>query len=587
MGIFAVLLHEENLLFSDDHLKDIKQQSAKMNHRGKSYFHYEQQIALSQHFHEENEKRPYQFHNNRYILLLDGVITNLARLHKLLRTEGYSFAENTAEEIIANLYLHKKTKSFSLIEGSFVLLIWDKLEKVLVGARDCFGIKQLYYTESAVEVIFSSEKKSLLFSHYEEEIDDYSFFHYLDYHYIPEPRTMTKGIRQIKKGHYFIKKLNEPIQFIRYYRCSFPKDSKASDKLLHKGIYRFHEAISTSLNIHEKNALIFNNSLASLAISKVAKHYDQDICLLSIEDQEGQGQIEYLTKKLQVHHQSVVVTPEMFAEELPRIIWLLDDPFASIEAVNYYFLAKYAKEQGFHSLMSPIGSEAVLGNYELDRRPLSSFIRLLQSPFKSSTEGFRKKEAQFSRGFKRNLLQQIVTVEHDEIRFFEEVSDEDPFIQQQYVQLNGSLPSFHLRILEKMTSSNKLTLLTPFLDEGFFELIRYQTMEDKRNNTFLRSVLAQDLSRNKIRLFEGEKSVPSLPIEKWLREDCNEWVINLISESNIDYLMSKEQIRRMLESFKERKKEDFLPFWTVFVFIIWHLIYVEEFFSFRSYGEID
>lgn len=584
MGIFAVLLEDEDLLFSEDHIKDIKKQAGKMDHRGKGYFHYDRQIALAQHAQNKSKNRPYSFFKDRYRLLLDGVITNLAKLRQLLIREGYHFYENTAEEIIANLYLHKKTRVFSLLEGSFAILIWDGVDRVLLGARDRFGIKQLYYTESDLELMFSSEKKALLFSHYEEEIDTYSFFHYLDYNYIPEPRTMIKGIRQIKKGHYFIKKLKEPLQFIRYNRPSFPRDFRTSDEKLNKGIQSYHEAISSRLNKQGNNGIIFNKSLASLAICGVAKLYDQDLSLFSLRAEGEKSAIEPLARKLQIPHESLSVGPEMFMDELPRIIWLLDDPFASPEAVTYYFLARHARDLGFNSLVSDIGAEAVLGNYRGDRGRFFGLDRLLKNPFRQSSESLIRHEAQFSRSFKQRLLEQIVTVEHDENRFLGEVAGADPFIQRQYTQLKGSLPSKDLRILDKLLSSNKLRLLAPFLDESFFEVMRYQRLEDKRRNTFLLSVLAEVLPTN-IKSLKIEEGMPSLPLEDWFRNDCYEWAEALISESQIDYLMSKEQVKGMLKNFKVREREAFQPLWTVFVFIVWHLIYVEGFFPFRKRTE--
>lgn len=583
MGLLAVLLHEENLLFSEDHLQDIRKQSARMNHRGKGIFHHEREIVLLQHFHDETHRKPYHFSNGRYILAFDGIVTNLSQLHSLLSTEGFSFTDNTVEEIIANLYLYKKTKSFSLLEGSFVILIWDKRDKVLLGARDRFGVKQLYYTESAVEVMLSSEKKSLLFPQYEEHMDDYAFHHYLDYGYIPEPHSITKGIKQVKRGHYFIKKINEPIHFIRYDHCSFPKNRVGKGEYLTEGADRLYEAVSTRLNIRQKNSLLFRNSLSTLALGHVAKQYDENLTLLSIYNPKGRATAETIAKELEINHLFISVTSSQFMEKLPKIIWLLDDPFANVEIVTNYFIGKFSNEQGHRGLMSDLGSEAVLGNYPVRNNVISKIETLLPSLLRKGNESPIDTAPLFSKTFKQKLLGRIVTVNHDQKRFIQEVQNEDSLIQRQYVDLNSDLPSNKIRIMEKLMAASNVTLLLPFLDEALFETMRYKSFDEKRKNAFLLSILSERFSPQRIRSFmqEGDHE-SSLPIEQWLRTDCYEWAKNLMKASNIDYILSKEKALKMLEEFKENEREPLEPLWTVFVFILWHLVYVDDFFSFRE-----
>jgi len=48
------------------------------------------------------------------------------------------------------------------LNGIFAFAIWDARCKELVIARDRMGIKPLYYTEVAGQLIFGSEMKALL-----------------------------------------------------------------------------------------------------------------------------------------------------------------------------------------------------------------------------------------------------------------------------------------------------------------------------------------------------------------------------------------------------------------------------------------
>lgn len=245
MSFLAVLLQEESLLFSKEHLQDIRQMSQRMNHRGNSDLLHDKQFALFYHILHPEEK-PYYFSEDRYVLIFDGAITNKQEIYKLLQEKGYILKEKSDHELLAKLFKYKKTDCFSLLQGSFIILIWDTVEKVLFGARDPFGKKQLYYTESAEETILTTEKKSALFSYYEDTFDDYAFHHYIDYGYVPEPHTLTKGIKQVNKGHYFIKRLGEPLTFIRYCQMSFPKRSPKKDDVISHGSFAFHQSVAAA-----------------------------------------------------------------------------------------------------------------------------------------------------------------------------------------------------------------------------------------------------------------------------------------------------------------------------------------------------
>ena len=88
----------------------------------------------------------------------------------------------------------------------FAFVIWDKVEERLFGARDHFGIKPFFYCEQDDTTYFASEKKSILVA-INEELDVHSLQHYLGFQYVPEPSTLTRTIKKLPSGHYFIKKI--------------------------------------------------------------------------------------------------------------------------------------------------------------------------------------------------------------------------------------------------------------------------------------------------------------------------------------------------------------------------------------------
>lgn len=586
MGLLTVLLQEENLLFSKDHLRDIRKKASRMNHRGKKQWYDDCHIALSRHCSGELNQ-PYHFHHDRYILIVEGLITNLASLHSYLVDQSFSFTDSSQEEILANLYIHKKTESFSMIEGAFVLLIWDREEKVLVGARDRFGKKQLYYTESDAELIFASEKKSLLFSHYDEQIDDYSFYHYLDFGYVPEPNSLTKGIKQVKRGHYFIKRMKEPTQFIRYDHRYFPRELERESILTARSKESFQQAVESRLMKGKPYGLLYRHPLSTAALGQVAKNQVKDLRILSIDNEKINPAVRELAEALTIDYSHIPVTPDEFMAEMPKVIWLLDDPFASPVTVGQYFLYQWAKENNIEHTISDLGYEAIAGDYGEGQNIFSRVRQVFPRLIKKRTDPLQAPLPLFEKGFKQKLLKKIITVSSAEERFMKDIERESSLLQRQFADIHAFLPGNKLRFMEKLSSSQRVTLLTPFLDEQLFELLRNQTEEEKRRRAFLRAIVSEQFSPRALKaLLEQPMNHSELPIERWLREDCYEWAQQLIEISQIDDLMSKKEVLKLLKNFKDKRDQAFQPIWTILVFVLWHLVYVEDFYSFRDLVQI-
>src|SRR5699024_197840 len=184
-------------------------------------------------------------------------------------------------------------------------------------------------TESDAELIFASEKKSLLFSHYDEQIDDYSFYHYLDFVYVPEPNSLTKGIKQVKRGHYFIKRMKEPTQFIRYDHRYFQREVERESILTARSKESFQQAVESRLMKGKPYGLLYRHPLSTAALGQVAKNQVKDLRILSIDNEKINPAVRELAEALTIDYSHIPVTPDEFMAEMPKVIWLLDDPYAS------------------------------------------------------------------------------------------------------------------------------------------------------------------------------------------------------------------------------------------------------------------
>ena len=95
-------------------------------------------------------------------IVFNGEIYNYRELRTYLSKRGHEFRTHTDTEVILHLYEEFGPESLQHLNGIFAFAIWDTQRQELILARDRMGIKPLYYTQAAGQLIFGSEMKALL-----------------------------------------------------------------------------------------------------------------------------------------------------------------------------------------------------------------------------------------------------------------------------------------------------------------------------------------------------------------------------------------------------------------------------------------
>ncbi len=67
-----------------------------------------------------------------------------------------------------------------------------------------------------------------------------------------------------------------------------------------------------------------------------------------------------------------------------------------------------------------------------------------------------------------------------------------------------------------------------------------------------------------------------VPIRHWLKNELNQWARDLIKESATDHLLDKTIITQLLEEHCANKADNSRKLWTVFMFMLWHQIFIEN-----------
>lgn len=621
MGGFIACLHSQ--VADDQHLD--RQLFIQMNHllahRGDDEkLHLESnlfQFGVRTTFSVVEDKvcSPFFAEDQRYQVLLTGKIYNIDELRKNLSDRNEFLQMTSQVEIVMNLYHEFKEDMIHQLRGMFSFVIWDKEEKTLFGARDPFGIKPLFYNENDKWTLFATEKKSILLALEEMKLDTDALQQYMTYQFVPEPKTMTTNIQKLEPGHYFIKNLGEPMEMHQYWKATFQPVEKSDGEYIHQIKDVLSESIQLHMQGNENVGSFLSGGIDSSIIVAIAKDFDPNLKTFSVGfEREGFSEIDVAQETayhLGVENISYIISPKEYMEELPKILWYMDDPLADPACVPLYFVAREAKKH-VNIVMSGEGADELFGGYNIYREPqslevfrnlpdvLKSFLLALAKMIPDGVKGksfiergvtpleerYIGNAKIFSEKEKKNLLLRYNgSINYTDITkpLYADTKSYDPVERMQYVDVHTWLRGDILLKADRMTAAHSLEVRVPFLDRKVFEVASKLPTQLKTGYGTTKYILrkaVEEIVPNHV-LYRKKLGFP-VPIRHWLKNEMYDWVNDIIQNSGTEHLINKQYILNMLDEHCLGKIDYSRKIWTVIVFMIWHAVYIEEQYDFQK-----
>ncbi|HYK73056.1 MAG TPA: asparagine synthase (glutamine-hydrolyzing) [Pseudoneobacillus sp.] len=563
----------------------------------------------------ESGHQPLTYENERYWILFNGEIYNYLELREELVKEGLAFATHSDTEVILALYSNLKEKAVEKLRGMFAFLIWDKQEQTLFGARDPFGIKPLFFYQDEERTFFGSEKKSILLALENTELNKDALQYYLTYQFVPEPYSMTEGIQKLEPGHYFTKKIGSKMEIKRYWRASFHPIQKSESDF----IKEIKDVLFDSVKMHMRSDVpvgsFLSGGIDSSIIASIAKEFHPAIKTFSVGfDHNGFSEIDVAketAEKLGVENISYVISPQEYMNEIPKIMWHMDDPLADPACVPLYFVAREARKH-VTVVLSGEGADELFGGYNIYREPQSlevfnkiprvgkavlkgianvlpegtkgkSFIERGVTPMELRYIGNAK---MFTEEEKRHLLKGYREgLNYTDITkpLYAESQGYDPVDRMQFIDIHTWMRGDILLKADKMTMAHSLELRVPFLDKVVFDVASKIPTSLKTANGTTKYILrkaAEGIVPDHV--LNRKKLGFPVPIRHWLKNEMNDWAKKIIRESNTDHLINKSYLLKLLEDHCQNKADNSRKIWTVLMFMVWHQVYVEKVYDFET-----
>jgi asparagine synthase (glutamine-hydrolysing) len=617
---FIGCVHDKTQNYSEEQKQQFKNMNDIITHRGPDDdgFYYDDHIQFG--FRRlsiidiESGHQPLTYENERYWIIFNGEVYNYVELREELLTEGLTFATSSDTEVIIALYSHLKEKAVEKLRGMFSFVIWDKQEQTLYGARDPFGIKPFFYFEDGDRTFFASEKKSILLGLENDVLNYDSLQHYLTYQFVPEPNTLSDGIKKLEPGHFFTKKIGSPLEIKRYWKAHFGPVHKSEPDF----IKEIKDVLFDSVKMHMRSDVpvgsFLSGGIDSSIIASIAKEYHPAIKTFSVGfEHNGFSEIDVAketAEKLGVENISYVISPQEYMNEIPKIMWHMDDPLADPACVPLYFVAREARKH-VTVVLSGEGADELFGGYNIYREPQSLEVFnkipragkvLLKGIANMMPEGMRGKSfiergvtpmeeryignaKMFTEIEKRELLNVYREgLDYTDITkpLYTESRGYDPVDRMQYIDIHTWMRGDILLKADKMTMAHSLELRVPFLDKEVFKVASKIPTSLKTTHGTTKYILRKAAEGVvPAHVLDRKKLGFPVPIRHWLKDEMNEWAKKIIRESNTDHLINKAYVLQLLEDHCQGRADNSRKIWTVLMFMVWHQVYVEDVYSFQ------
>lgn len=561
----------------------------------------------------EGGAQPFHAQTNGSVLSFNGEIYNYRELARDL--SGAFLRTRSDTEVLAEGLALKGQKFLHKLRGMFAISFWDPTSKQLLLARDRLGERPLYYaTTNDGFLLFASEIGAIIASglvetgHDPRAIADYFF-----YGYVPDPKTIYRGIYKLPPAHTLTIRSGGKVEPERYWRPVFANGSTlpigdASEQLREK----VDQAVSYQMVSDVPLGAFLSGGVDSASIVSSMAETNTDIiaCTIGFDQKshdERAAAREIASQFGATHHEGLA---ECDATSLIDVIaTTFGEPFADASALPSYLVAKIARQHVTVALSGDGGDEIFAGyrrypfhlaEEKLRRlaphtlrqmvfgpagalypkldwapRPLR-FKTTLQSLAQSSATGYASAVAinlpdrigkMLNGDFHRTLSgyqpQSIISDAMDK------AGTNDPLARAQYADLMTWLPGRMLTKVDRASMAHSLEVRPPLLDHKIVEwagsLPATYKLEGHLGKRILKEAFTPRLGAEFI---ARKKQGFAPPISEWMRRKNNNPALRLNASRHWREagIFNEKQIDKMIVDHKSGRADCAQELWSVVMF---------------------
>ncbi len=313
--------------------------------------------------------QPMMSASERLVISFNGEIYNFRELRRELEARGLEFRTEGDTEVILAAYEQWGADCVAKLHGMFAFAIYDQKRRELFLARDRFGVKPLFLAEfSDGSMGFASELKGLL-AHplMRREVDPRAVEDFMAWGYVPDHRSILRGVRKLPAGHTLLLKHDSPVpEPQQYWDISFTERHKGKAKDLEAELlHHIQQGVNSRMVADVPLGAFLSGGVDSssvVAFMAEASRHPVKTCSIGFDvaSADETRHAEVVARLFGTDHTSRTVKADQF-DAIDTIAGMFDEPFADASALPTWHVCQLARENVTVALSGDGADEALAG----------------------------------------------------------------------------------------------------------------------------------------------------------------------------------------------------------------------------------
>jgi asparagine synthase (glutamine-hydrolysing) len=553
------------------------------------------------------------------VLVFNGEIYNFAELRNGLLARGHVLRTRSDTEVLVHLYEEEGEGFLSRLRGMFAFALWDRRRRRLLLARDHFGQKPLFYTESGGRLAFASEIKALLTDDPSlRTLNPYALDQYLALRFVSAPDTLFARIKKLPPAHYLVWE-DGRATVARYWDLNYESKWSYSES---DTLDRVEELLAEAVRLHlvsdvPVGAFLSGGLDSTLIAAFAAQTLGGELRTFSMGIPHGTlnelPAAAAVAARYGTQHHAEEIRPSVI-RDLPRLVSALDEPADPLSICLLHLSRMTARH--VKVVLGGDGGDELFGGYDryaanrwLDRyaqvpeavRGLVARWVLGNLPdrftFKSVTHKLRwgdlmaskvgaeryseslqyfwfngsQRDRLYTSRFRSEVAQR--PADASIVAQYEAPNATDPIDKMMYVDAFTRMPEQSLMILDRTTMAYSLESRSPFLDPRLAEFMARVPVSLKINGRKLR-YLERRLAEKYLppELLRRPKQGFASPLMYVMDAELRQLGASMLRESTLvrDGYLRAERVQGLLDEHLGRKLDHGNRLWLLLSAETWY-----------------
>jgi asparagine synthase (glutamine-hydrolysing) len=309
-------------------------------------------------------------------IAFNGCIYNYPELRRELEAKGYRFFSQGDTEVILKAWHAWGKQCVDRFHGMFAFVIHERDTGRVVMARDRFGIKPLYLSETPQAIRFASSLPALLKAgEVDKSIDRHALHHYLSFHaVVPPPRTIINGVRKLPPATIRIIEPDGRKNDTVYWSPPYARDPSLSGM----SSQDWRDMVLDALRIAVKRRMVADVPVgvllsggvdSSMIVGLLAEAGQHDLKTFSVGFEEANGEkgdefvySDLIARHFDTDHHQIFVRSDRLMGALPGVFAAMSEPMVSYDNVGFYLLAEEVSKH-VKVVQSGQGADEIFAGY--------------------------------------------------------------------------------------------------------------------------------------------------------------------------------------------------------------------------------